>query len=91
VDLAAFEEDAKTSFAVIRALEIIGEATKHIPATARRRYPEVPWRAMAGTRDKVIHGYLGVNLQRVYEMVQQDVPSLRSAIARIVTDIGAGG
>jgi uncharacterized protein with HEPN domain len=59
----------KTCFAVIRALKIIGEATKHIPTSVRQRYPEVPWRAMAGMRDKVIHDYLGINLQRVYETV----------------------
>jgi uncharacterized protein with HEPN domain len=87
MDIAAFERDAKTSFAVIRALEIIGEATKHIPASVRQRYPEVPWRAMAGMRDKVIHDYLGINLQRVYETVQQDVPSLRPALARILAHL----
>ena len=72
-------------------MEIIGEATKHIPASVRQRYPEVPWRAMAGTRDKVIHDYLGVNLQRVYETVKQDVPSLRSAIASILTQLEQSG
>jgi uncharacterized protein with HEPN domain len=91
MDMAAFERDAKTCFAVIRALEIIGEATKHIPASVRQRYPEVPWRAMAGMRDKVIHDYLGINLQRVYETVQQDVPSLRPAIVRILTHLEQGG
>jgi len=91
MDMAAFEGDAKTSFAVVRALETIGEATKHIPASVRRRYPEVPWHAMAGMRDKVIHDYLGVNLQRVYETVKQDVPSLQSAIARILTQLEQGG
>jgi uncharacterized protein with HEPN domain len=51
MDVTAFEGDAKTSFAVIRALEIIGEAAKHIPSAVRQRYPAVPWRAMAGMRD----------------------------------------
>jgi uncharacterized protein with HEPN domain len=91
MDITAFEGDAKTFFAVIRALEIIGEAAKYIPASVRQRYPEVPWRAMAGMRDRVIHNYLGVNLQRVYETVKQDVPSLRSAITRILADLEKGG
>jgi uncharacterized protein with HEPN domain len=76
MDMAAFEGDAMTSFAVVGALEIIAEATKHIPAWVRQRYPEVPWRAVAGMRDKVMHDYLDVTLQRVDETVKQDVPSL---------------
>jgi uncharacterized protein with HEPN domain len=91
MDSTAFEGDAKTSFAVIRALEIIGEAAKHLPASVRQRYPEVPWRAMSGMCDKVIHDYLGVSLQRVYETVRQDVPALRSAIAPILADLEKGG
>ena len=56
-----FVNDDKTSYAVIRALEFIGEATKHIPESIRTNYPLVPWREMAGIRDKLIHEYFGVN------------------------------
>jgi uncharacterized protein with HEPN domain len=90
-DEATPEGDVKTSFAVIRTLEIIGEATKHIPSAVRQRYPEIPWRAMAGMRDKVIHGYLRGNLRRVFETVKQDVPPLRSAIARSRIDLEKDG
>ena len=60
-----FVKDTKTVYAVIRAIEIIGEAVKNIPEDVRNKYPEIPWRAMAGMRDKVIHAYFGVKLERV--------------------------
>ena len=90
MDFAAFEADDKTIFAVIRALEIIGEATKHIPATVREKYSDIPWRDMAGMRDKVIHAYFGVNRRRVWDTVHLDLPTLREAVARILSDIERG-
>lgn len=78
-----FVDDEKTVFAVIRALEIIGEATKRIPHTVRERHPSVPWRAMAGIRDKLIHDYINVNLRIVWKTVQEEVP----AVQRNVQDI----
>lgn len=87
MDFAAFRADEKTCFAVTRALEIIGEAAKLIPDSVRRRYPELPWREMAGMRDKIIHGYFGVDLERVFETVRNDIPSLRRAVERILADI----
>ena len=56
-----FSEDKKVIDATIRNFEIIGEATKHLPQTIKRKYPEIPWKAMAGMRDKLIHEYFGVN------------------------------
>ncbi len=72
-----FSRDVKTVYAVIRAIEVIGEAAKHIPDDFRNRYPDIPWRSMAGMRDKVIHGYFGVKLERVWEVVQKDIPALK--------------
>jgi len=69
--------DDKTIFAVIRAIEVIGEAVKSIPEDVKKEYPEIPWREMAGMRDKLIHGYFGVNLKRVWKTVKEEIPPLK--------------
>jgi uncharacterized protein with HEPN domain len=84
--LEAFRGDDKTAFAVIRALEIVGEATKRIPQEVRDRYPDVPWRPMAGIRDKLIHDYITVNLEVVWKTVTEDLPPLLPLIRRILDE-----
>jgi uncharacterized protein with HEPN domain len=79
-----FAQDAKTVFAVIRALEIVGEATKQIPQSVKDSYPEVPWRQMAGMRDKLIHDYSGVNLAVVWKTVIEDLPKLEPLIRHVL-------
>jgi uncharacterized protein with HEPN domain len=76
MDFEAFSKDDKTSYAVVRCLEIIGEAAKNIPDSVRGNYPEIPWRQMAGMRDKVIHEYFGVQLKIVWRVVKEDIPEL---------------
>jgi uncharacterized protein with HEPN domain len=87
MDYAAFVADDKTTFAVIRGLEIIGEATKMIPDSLRQTYPIVPWKAMAGMRDKLIHHYFGVDLQVVWETAVNDLPPLLPQIKQILADL----
>ena len=83
-----FSADDKTVFAVIRAIEIIGEASKKIPIDIQRRYSDIPWREIAGTRDKLIHEYFGVNLSVVWRTVQEDLPPLMKQLRGILEDFG---
>lgn len=79
-----FFKDDKTVFAVLRALEIIGEAAKKVPPSVRKQAPDIPWREMAGIRDKLIHEYFGVNLEVIWKTIEEDLPPLKSAIRRLV-------
>lgn len=87
MSLDKFQADDKTAFAVIRALEILGEAAKKIPPEIRRRYPLVPWRAMAGIRHKLIHDYVSVNLEVVWKTVNEDLPPLEPVLGQIIDDL----
>jgi uncharacterized protein with HEPN domain len=81
-----FVHDDKTTFAVVRALEIVGEATKRIPLAIRDGEPAIPWRAMAGMRDKLSHDYIGVNLAVVWKTVTEDLPVLEPILQRMLTE-----
>ncbi len=84
MNYSQFETDDKTSFAVIRALEIIGEAAKAIPKKIKEKHHELPWKEMAGLRDKLIHVYFGVNLEVVWETIEEDIPKLKPIITQII-------
>lgn len=80
----SFCSDDKTVFAVVRALEVIGEATKKIPDKVRDNYPNLPWREMAGLRDKLVHDYFGVNLDVVWKTVTDDLPTLKRGVTSVL-------
>jgi len=82
-----FERDEKTVDAVLRNLEVIGEAAKNVPEDVRREYSEVPWSEMAGMRDKLIHGYATIELEIVWTTVQEDVPDLVPALQAVMDDL----
>lgn len=85
-----FLNDEKTIFATVRALEVIGEAVKNIPVSIRKRYPEIPWRDMAGMRNKLIHEYFGVKLELVWKTSKQKIPTLKPIFQKMLQDIEKG-
>lgn len=86
-----FESDFRINFAVVRALEIVGEATKRLPMTLRDQYPNIPWKQMAGMRDRIIHGYDTVDLEIVWDVVKQDIPKIKPQIQQVLRDYEVGG
>jgi uncharacterized protein with HEPN domain len=80
----AFFADQKTQDAVVRNIEIIGEASKQLSPTTRAARPDIPWSKIAGTRDRLIHGYYRVDLEIIWEIVESELPRLREAVAGLL-------
>ena len=69
--------------AIVREIEIIGEAVKNIPDYFRNQYPDIPWRDIAGMRDVIIHGYFKVDLETIWKVIDEDLPELKEKISKI--------
>jgi uncharacterized protein with HEPN domain len=83
-------QDRKTQDAVVRNLEVLGEATKNIPEDLRLRYHDIPWSEMSGTRDRLIHHYFGINQEIVWQIIQKDLPGLKQQIAELIHEFSTG-
>lgn len=87
VDFESFLQNEEKIFAVEKALEIIGEAVKNIPTSVRLTYSQVPWRNIAGMRDKLAHQYWRIDVEVVWKAVIYDVPKLKLIILEILEDL----
>ena len=80
------DKDEKLALAVVRLLEILGEAAKSVSSQCRQQYPEIPWRQIAGTRNRLIHGYFDVDLDIVWKIVLEDLPPLVTQLEKVMAN-----
>jgi len=81
-----FQDDQKTIDAVVRNIEIIGEAASNIPEDIRNKYPEIPWKKIVGVRNIVIHKYFGVDTDTLWVIIKEQLPELKSQINTIISE-----
>ncbi len=86
VSYEEFVEDRKTLNAVIWSIGVIGEAAKNIPDKIKTEHKDIPWKRMAGMRDKLIHGYFGVDTKTLYKTAKEDIPPLKTPIQKMLKE-----
>ena len=87
MDYEEFISDKKTNYAVTRCIEIMGEAAKHVPEGVRKKYSEIPWKDIAGMRDKIIHMYFRVSLEKVWLVLKEDIPELKPLFQKVIAEL----
>ena len=87
LDSVAFADDPLRQDGVVRQLGIVGEAVKRLSTEIREINPQVPWRDITGMRDRLVHDYMGVNVESVWKTVQVDLPELRRAVSSILDSV----
>lgn len=90
MDRAAYDADERTQDAVLRNLEIVGEAAKNVPPDVRALYPDVDWRALAGFRDILAHAYFRIATEIVWDIVCNELPPLQQKVLAILAEHGRG-
>jgi uncharacterized protein with HEPN domain len=83
-----FKRDKKTIYVVVRGIEVMGEAAKKIPKTLKDKYREIPWKKMAGMRDKLIHEYFGVDVEILWKTIKDDLPSIKPLVQELLKSMG---
>ena len=86
LDQAAFTTDQRTYDATLRNVELLGEAATHVPESVREMHPAIPWRQIIGTRNRVAHGYLGIDDDVIWDIIRTDIPDLLDALRRLLKD-----
>jgi len=89
-ELTDLMHDEMLLFAVTRALEVIGEAAKQVPESTKDKNPQVPWRSIAGMRDKIVHQYFGVDVEVLWRTVKEDLPQMRKALSIMLLEMDNG-
>ena len=85
-DFKKFQSDNMRRNAVVRSLEIIGEAARNIPEELRSQYKDIPWKRMAGMRDKLIHGYFGVDYESVWAVATERISEIKQPLEKMIKE-----
>jgi uncharacterized protein with HEPN domain len=83
----AFFADRKTQSAVLRELQTLSESTQRLSADLKNGHPEIPWQAIAGFRNVIVHDYLGINLHRIWEIIERDLPALQAQAQALALEV----
>ncbi|MBV8201361.1 MAG: DUF86 domain-containing protein [Acidobacteria bacterium] len=90
MDQASFRQDERTVDAVVRNLEVVGEAARRIPEELTSRHADLPWRQVAGLRNRIVHDYIGLDLEIIWQVIRHDLPPLEARLAELAGLLNSG-